>query len=320
MIDLKSAAMSRSGALLLIAGGALAATRPAAAQTAPVTVRMGSMSIDAMGEAYYGNDSGTFSNNGIAAQITTLTSGAAIMAAVIGGDLDVGMANTVNVAAAIARNIPVVMIAPAAIYSKRDASPNLMIAKDSPIKTAKDLTGATFGVSALGDFTQLTLLAWLDVNGIPRNGVKFVELKFPEMGPALQRGTVQAAMIPDPAKTDAINAGQIRPFADTFISVAPEFATIVWFTTKAWLEKNPDTAKKLVNGIYATAKWANAHFSESGDMLAKVAKMDPAVVKSTQRMYFATANDKKYIEGTLTLASRYGMLPRPVTVQEYTAP
>jgi hypothetical protein len=55
-------------------------------------------------------------------------------------------------------------------------------------------------------------------------------------------------------------------------------------------------------------------------MLAKAAKMDPAVVATMRRLYFATANDKKYIEGTLTLASRYGMLPRPVTVEEYTAP
>jgi hypothetical protein len=54
-------------------------------------------------------------------------------------------------------------------------------------------------------------------------------------------------------------------------------------------------------------------------MLAKAAKMDPAVVAGMRRLYFATANDPKYIEGTLALGSRYGMLPRPVTVAEYTA-
>jgi hypothetical protein len=54
-------------------------------------------------------------------------------------------------------------------------------------------------------------------------------------------------------------------------------------------------------------------------MLAKVAKMDPAVVAGMRRLYFATANDRKYIEGTLVLGTRYGMLPRPVSVEEYTA-
>ena len=194
-----------------------------------------------------------------------------------------------------------------------------MIAKTSPIKTPKDLTGSTIAVSTLGDFNQLSLLKWLDTNGVPSSGVHFVELKFGEMGPALARGTVQAAIITEPAKTDAILAGQVRDFADTYIAVAPEFATIVWFTTKAWLQKNPDTAKKLVSGIYATARWANTHTRESGDILARVSKMDPTVVAGMRRLYFATTNDKKYIEDTLALGSRYGMLPRPVTFAEYSA-
>jgi NitT/TauT family transport system substrate-binding protein len=312
--------VSRSAAMTLIAGGLAGAMLPAGAQTVPTPVRMGAMAIDAFGEAYFGNDAGIFQSNGIKPEITTLGNGASIMSAVVGGDLDVGMANTVNVAGAIARGIPLLMIAPASLYSKRDSAPNLMVAKDSPIKTPKDLTGATFAISALGDFNQLALLAWLDANGVPRSNVKFVELKFGEMGAALQRGTVQAAIITEPAKTDAKNAGLVRDFADTYSSVSPEFATIVWFTTKSWLQKNPETAKKLVNGIYATAKWANGHTRESGDMLAKVAKMDPSVVAGMRRLYYATANDKKYIEGTLTLAARYGMLPRPVTVEEYTAP
>lgn len=311
--------MPRALALALIGGGALAAALPAGAQNGAANVRMGAMAIDAFGEAYFGSDAGIFQSNGITPQITTLGNGAAILAAVLGGDLDVGMANTVQVAGAIARGIPVQMIAPASLYSVRDANPNLMVAKDSPVKVPKDLTGATFGVSSLGDFNQLSLLAWLDANGVRRSGVHFVELPFGEMGAALQRGTVQAAIITEPARTDATRAGQIRPFADTYVSIAPEFATIVWFTTKAWLQKNPDAAKKLVSGIYATARWANSHTKESGDMLAKAAKMDPAVVATMKRLYFATSNDKKYVEGTLGLATRYGMLPRTVTVEEYTA-
>ena len=311
-------ALPRSTALALI-GGALAAARPLAAQPAPQTVRIGATAIDACGEAYYGVDNGMFASSGVNAQITTLGNGASIMSAVVGGDLDVGMANTVNVAGAIARGIPVQMIAPASLYSKRDANPNLMIAKTSPIKSPKDLTGATIAVSALGDFNQLSLLAWLDANKVPREGVHFIEMRFGEMGPAVARGTVQAAIITEPARADAVRAGQVRDFADTYIAVAPEFATIVWFTTKAWLQKNPDTAKKLVNGIYATARWANAHTDLSAPMLAKAAKMDPAVVAGMRRLYFATANDPKYVEGTLALGSRYGMLPRPVTVEEYTA-
>lgn len=309
---------TRGAALSLVAGGIAASALPAFAQSA-APVRMGALPIDALGEAYYGADGGIFASNGIDAKVDSLANGAAIMAAVIGGDLDVGMANTIQIATAIARGIPVQMIAPASLYSARDANQNLLVAKDSPVKSPKDLTGATFAVSALGDFNQLGLLAWLDANKVPRDREHFVELKFSEMGAALQRGTVQGAIVTEPFKSDAIRAGQARLFADTYSAVAPEFATIVWFSTKGWIQKNPELAKRLVTAIYAVGKWANAHPAETAPMLAKASKIDPALVARMQRVYFATENEKKYVEGPLMLAQRYNMLPRPVSVEEFTA-
>jgi NitT/TauT family transport system substrate-binding protein len=311
-------ALPRSSALALI-GGALAAARPATAQTAPQTVRIGATAIDACGEAYYGVDNGMFASSGINAQIATLGNGAAIMAAVTGGDLDVGMTNTPQLAVAISRGIPLQMIAPASLYSKKDADPNLEVAKDSPVKSAADLADATIAVSSLGDFNQLSVYGWFDANKVAHDHVKFVELRFGEMGAALARGTVQAAIMTEPAKTDALRAGQIRDLADTYIAIAPEIATIVWFASKDWLQKNPELARRLVGTIYAIGRWGNANPALSAPILAKVAKMDPAVVATLLRRIYATTNDRRYVEATLALAGRYGMLARPVTFAEYSA-
>ena len=150
--------------------------------------------------------------------------------------------------------------------------------------------------------------------------VHFIELKFPEMGPALQRGTVQAATIAEPALSSALHSGEVRAFADVYEVIAPEFANIVWFTSKTWLQKNPDTAKRLLNGIYATAKWSNEHQPQSGEILAKVAKMDPAVVATMMRAYYATSSSPKYVQAPLDFALRYGLISRPVTTAEFIAP
>src|SRR5580700_4327690 len=270
--------LTRSAALALVAGSVLAAARPAGAQAPGATVRIGSIAIDASGESYYGVDSGIFAANGIGAQVTTLNTGSAIITAVLAGDLDVGIANPLQIATAIARSIPLVMLAPAALYSLKDANANLVVAKTSPFKSAKDLVGATFGVSSLSDFNQLSLLAYLDTNKVPRDSVHFVELPFSEVGAALARGTIQAAVITEPFKSKAVAAGQIRDFGDTYLTIQPEIAPIFWFTTKGWVQKNPDVAKRFVSAIYAVARWANSHYKESGDILARVAKMDPADV------------------------------------------
>ncbi|HEY5340557.1 MAG TPA: ABC transporter substrate-binding protein [Candidatus Aquilonibacter sp.] len=312
--------MPRSTALALLGGAVLATARAAGAQTAPATVRIGTMSIDPFGETYFGVDQGIYRNNGIDAQLSTLPNGSTIVQSVLGGDLDVGLANIVTVAAAVAKGIPLLMIAPAALYSAKHSYSRLCVAKNSPFKTAKDLDGAAIAVSSLNDFNQLGVAAWLEHNGIAPSKVHFVELKFPEMGAALQRGTVQAATIAEPALSSAIHAGEARAFADVYEVIAPEFANIVWFTSKSWLQKNPDAAKRLVSSIYATARWANEHQAQSAEILAKASKMDPTVVATMTRAYFATSSNPKYVRAPLDFASRYGLISRPVTTAEFIAP
>ena len=111
--------MRRSTALALVAGSVIAAARPAAAQTDLPVVRIGTNPIDSLGEPYYGSERGIFRDNGINAQVTTLANGSTTLQAVVSGDLDVGLANIVQVAAGVAHNIPLQMIAPAALYSAK---------------------------------------------------------------------------------------------------------------------------------------------------------------------------------------------------------
>ena len=312
---------SRSAAIGLLAGGAAAlGLRPAAAQSDRTVVRIGTNPIDPFGTSYYGVERGFFRQAGVDAQLTTLPNGSTITQAVLGGDLDVGIANIVQVANAVAHGLPVLMIAPAALYSTKHSYSQLCVAKNSPFTTARDLDGATIAVSTLNDFNQLGVSAWLEHYGVPPARVKFVELRFPEMGPALARGTVGAATIAEPALTAAIRAGDVRSFASPYTAIAPEFAAIVWFASKTWLQKNPDVAKRFVAAIYTTAKWANAHPAESAPILARVAKLDPALVANMTRALYATSNDPKLVQAPLDFAFKYGLLPRAVTAAEFIAP
>jgi NitT/TauT family transport system substrate-binding protein len=313
---------TRSFALRLLAAGASAAAAgsPAFAQTALPVVRIGTNPVDPFGVSYYGVDRGFFRAAGVDAQLTTLPNGSTITQAVLGGDLDVGIANIVQVASAVAHGLPVTMIAPAALYSAKHAYSQLCVAKNATIKTASDLAGSTIAVSTLNDFNQLGVSAWLERNGVPPARVKFVEITFPEMGAALERGTVAAATIAEPALSEAIRSGRARGFASVYSVIAPEFAAIVWFASKNWLAQNAETAKRLVAGIYATARWANAHPAETAPILARVAKLDPALVASMTRAYYATSYDAREIQPPLDFAFRYGLLPRAVTTAEFVAP
>lgn len=318
MHETSAPGVSRFAALTAIGGGLIAAAaRPAFAQSALPTVRIGAQALDATGEAFYGADAGIWQQNGINPDVKLLPNGATIVNAVVGGDLDVGEANTMTIAVAMSRGIPLQALAPAVLYSKRDANANLVVAKNSPLKSPKDLAGTTLGVGSIGDFNHISTLAWLDANGVNPKSVKIVELPFGEVGQALESNRVQASFITEPFKSKAVAAGQIRDFGDTYLAVAPELAVVVWFATRAWVKNNPDTAKKFIAGIYATGKYANTHYPETGASLAKAAKLEPAVIATMKRLYYATGPDKKYIEPILQVANKYGGLQRPIGYDEF---
>lgn len=131
---------------------------------------------------------------------------------------------------------------------------------------------------------------------------------------------IQAGLLTEPFKADAVRAGQVREFGDTVLAIAPELAPTVWFASKPWLQNNPDLAKRLVKGIYATALFANTHPRETGESLVRISKMDPAVVATMKRLIFATGNERRYVEPILVLAAKYGMVSRPLTFEEYCPP
>jgi NitT/TauT family transport system substrate-binding protein len=309
--------ISRFAAISTVGAGLLLGSRPVFAESALPTVRMGTMPNDALGEPFYGADAGTWQANGINPDVTYFANGANIVAAALAGNLDVGIANPLSIAVAISRDIPLQALAPGVLISKTHTTQNLVVAKDSPIKTAKDLAGTTIGVAELGSFNYYSVLAWLDGYGVGPKSVKFVELKMSEVGIALQRGRIQASFISEPFTSQFIAAGQIRFFADTYRAIAPEISVAIWFTTKAWVKNNADTAKKLINGIYATAKYCNTHLAETGATLIKVAKLDPTTLGSVKRANFATEPDRKYLDPILQMATKYGATSRPVSYEEF---
>ena len=309
--------ISRFAAISTAAAGLLLTSRPAFAQSALATVRMGTMQNDIAGEPFYGADAGTWQANGINPDITYFASGANIVTALLAGNIDVGIANPLSIAVAIARDIPLQALAPGNLITKRTLYPNLVIAKDSPIKTAKDLAGATIGVSEIGSLNYYSVLAWLGGYGVAPKSVKFVELTFTEVGIGLQRGRIRAAFMQEPFTSRFLAAGQIRLLASTYLAIAPELSVAIWCATKAWVKNNPDTVKKYLNGLYATAKYCNAHHAETGATLVRVAKLDPTILGSVRRADFATQPDKKYVDPILQLASKYGALPRPVSYEEF---
>lgn len=305
----RSAFLAGSLAVLATAGNARA-------QPALIPLRVGGDTGWEYSEAFYAQDMGFFTKAGLNVEITSLSSGAAISASVAAGQLDVGVSSMVPLSIAYARGLPFVIVAGGALETLNVPGGLLCVAKDSPIRTAADLEGKPIAVNALKNLAEMMLDAWLAQHGVDIAKVKVVELRYTEMGVALERGTVAAAVLSEPALSPALRTNTLRVLGDVYATVGSEYLISCWFTTQPFVERNADAIHRFQTAIYEAGRWANTHPDESVAMNAKHAQMDPEVLKKMVRRLYATQLRLTDVQPVLDVAAKYGVTPRRVNAAE----
>lgn len=293
--------------MLTGAAVALTARRASAAGT---PVRMALLPIDTDSCLFYANDQGFFTEAGIDAQIQIIQAGSAVIAAILGGSIDVGFTNPISLAAAHLRGIPIVAIAPGGVYDSRSpATAAIVVPKSSKLKSARDFNGTTMACSGLKTLGQWGPAAWLDRNGGDSKQVQFTEMPFPDMPLALANGRVDSAFPAEPFITESSAAARV--FADAFAAVAPRFSLGIWVTTTQWADAHRDVVARFAQAIAKAAAWGNTHHEQSSEILTKYLKLDATVAKGMRRVRYAERLSAAEMQPVIDLAVRYGTLPSP---------
>jgi NitT/TauT family transport system substrate-binding protein len=286
--------ISRRHALALAAAAPLAFTPfPARAQQNR-HVRIGAGIDDAFMQPYYAEQLGLFKKLNVDYEIVHAA-----------------------IAQAYVKGLPFAYFAGGPLSSRDAPTLVLCVAKNSPIKTAKDLEGKTVAIISLHATMEITTREWLTKNGADASLVKFFELHFPEMTPALSRGTIDAALLGEPFLTE--NKDAIRGIGVPFDTVAKLFYIFGWFARRDWITANTDLAHSLASAFYEAGKWANAHKVESAVIEAGITKVDLQTVRTMQRNPLSTSLNAAYIQPLLDMAARYKVIDRPVMASEIIA-
>lgn len=302
---------------LLVAGAATALVRPSesAAQTA-ATIRIGIGLNDSGLLPIYAQELGFAAAADLTFEVQPFNNNGAITAAVVGGALDVGVVDALQVANAVIHGIPLAFFAGGAVFTRSTGTLVLVTAKSSPYHTARDLEGQSVAVSSLNSLSAAGTKEWLHVNGADPAKVKLFELGLPEMNAAVERGTVAAALQGEPFLSEA--RAEQRVLGIPYAAVAPAFYINGFVASRDWLAKNGALVGRLVPVIYQTARWANTKRADSAAIESRYTKIPLDIVNQMARNGFATSLDPKLIDPPLVVGLRYGLISRPVRSDEVT--
>lgn len=269
--------------------------------------------------ALWAQQSGLFRDNGLTVDLESQRSGTVIAAGVAGGAYQVGKSSIIPLITAFAKGIPFVLVAPGGLY--RAAKPHIamIVAVDSPIRTAADMNGKTLGVSALDDLYTLGIKLWMDKNGGDSSTLKIVELPLPAVTDAIVSGRIDAGGSATPALQAALDSGKVRVLSHMFDAIAPEFMYTAWFSNKDYVASHVQTMREFSRAERQAAAYVNDHPAQTVDLLSKFTAISPAVVANMTRAQMGTILDPKLIQPVVDVCVRYKVIPSPIDAAQMIA-
>jgi NitT/TauT family transport system substrate-binding protein len=258
-------------------------------------------------------DKGFFKTEGLQLETVPLAGGAPIINGVTSGDLQFGWSNVISLYQAHVEGFDFKLVAGGATNVKtKNESHAIQVAKNSPIKTAKDLEGKTVAANTLNNIVHLMAMAWIDKNGGSSSKVKFVELPFPQMEAALSAGKVDAISVHEPFATAAIEKGNVRLLAQPWGDVLPKFLIASWFASEKWIAKNRGTAQAFVRAIDRGIDAIQADPQGSRAAMVKWAGLSPELAGKIGLPVFEKGISEKDIQTTIDLTRKYKLISKDI--------
>jgi NitT/TauT family transport system substrate-binding protein len=251
-----------------------------AAADGPDNVKVGVIPIVDVAPIYLGKEKGFFSSRDIELTMETGQGGAAIVPGVVSGQFQFGFSNVTSLMVAQTQNVPIKAVVNGNASTGQAGADfgGIVVKKDSPIQSVKDLAGKNVAVNTLKNIGDTTVRESVRKAGGDPSGIKFVEIGFPQMPAALDAGQVDAAWVVEPSLS-VVKAKGGRVVASNFVDTAPNLTVALYFTSRKLAQDNPDLVNRFVEAMRESLAYADSHPDEVRQILTTYTKIDAATLQ-----------------------------------------
>jgi NitT/TauT family transport system substrate-binding protein len=202
----------------------------------------------------------------------------------------------------------------------RDGS-TVMVQKDSPAKSLRDLRGKVFAIPSKYSNQNLVIHKLMEDQGVKPDEIRFVEMPPPDMPGALAAKAIDAYFIGEPhaARAELDGSGRVLYHAK---DIWPHFISCVLVVHEKLIKEKPEVVRDLVRGIAESGEWAETHRLDAAKVAAPYFRQDEKVVRYvltqppdrvSYRMLTPTDEDMKQIQD---MALKAGILEKPVEMKD----
>jgi NitT/TauT family transport system substrate-binding protein len=300
---LKAAAVSLAVAALL--GGAW----PAAAET-PVAVRAAYIPVVTWTPAWVAKEKGFFARHGLDVTLTAAQN-LSLLPGTVGRQFEFAPSTAPDLLKAAASGLDIVAVAASVFETEDNVSTKLMVAKDSGITSAKDLTGKLIATPTIGGVIHVSVLYWLKKNGVDPAGIRAVEVPFPNMADQLKAKRVDAVEAVEPFVGVLQAAGHVALTAP-LMSAGKEVLFPFWISSGEWARSHASTVAAWRASLDDAIAFIKENPDEARKIVAQYTRLPEQVVKATPFPTYRSAITAKDIELWANVLREVGQLATPV--------
>ncbi|GAA4607287.1 ABC transporter substrate-binding protein [Actinoallomurus liliacearum] len=315
MTRIRAALAAASLLLLAACGGGNGSSK--ASGKGPTTVKVSLIPIVDVAPVYLGNQQGFFAEQGLKLRIETAQGGAAIVPAVVSGQVDFGFSNYTSLVIARSKGLPLKVVAPgnASTGVRGKDFGGVVVKSGSPIKSAKDLAGKRVAVNTLNNINDTTVRASIRAAGGDAKNVKFTELAFPDMLAALDKGNVDAVQVVEPFLTTALKNGG-RLVASNYVDTAPNLTIAGYFTSQRTAASKPDLVRRFTTAMRKSLQYADQNPDAVRKVLGTYTKIDPSLTGSLTLPKYPAQVNGAGLQTLENLAVQDGLIKKAPDVKE----
>ena len=256
----------------------------------------------------FGIEKGFFDKQKLQIDLQPTQGGAATIPALVSGDIQVGGSNVVSLLLASSKDLPIRAVAGGtSAQASGEKDFGALLVKGKAVSKPEDLEGKTIAVNTLNNIAEVVVKEALEKQGVDPDSLKLSEVPFPEMEPALAKGSVDAAFSIEPFVTQSVQKGD-EVLGYSYVDTESDMQVGAYAVTDQFAESDPEAVKAFPAAVKETAGYVGGHEDEFRTFLSENAKMPPALAKKIVLPKWTGEVDADSVANTAQLMQKYGVV------------
>lgn len=275
----------------------------------PRTVSVAVAPIAHYAPLHLGVEKGFFEEEGLTIDFASGRIGTETVTAVISGTIEFAAVALPPLLVAEAEGLDVSLVAPSTVTpgESDESSVALLTDAGSEIQSVEDLEGATIAVNALQAQLELMVRLAVEQGGGDPEGLEFVEVPFPEMPAALQRGDVDAIAAVEPFVSAAVGDGAVS-VAEIDRALPAEAPVTAFFTSRSLAESDPELVTRFRNAMIKSQEYAAEHLDEVRAIIPEFSEVPSDVAQQMALPTYSSSVSREGVVATVDAMNQFGFL------------